>query len=66
MGQGETFNRFWNTKFESLSCKKIPERAFMIKFLPSEFLPPERDKNVAFCTIDEDVYDGDVYANDKL
>ena len=37
----------------------------MIKFLPFEFFLSESNRNVAFCTIDGDVYDGDVYANDK-
>lgn len=44
---------------------KISEWVFMIKFLPFEFFLPESNRNVAFCTIDVDVYDGDVYANDK-
>lgn len=65
MGQVETFNRFWNIKFESLCSIKISEWVFMIKFLPFEFFLSESNRNVAFCTIDGDVYDGDVYANDK-
>ena len=65
MGQVETFNRFWNIKFESLCSMKVSELVFMIKFLPFEFFLPESNRSVAFCTIDVDVYDGDVYANDK-